>query len=300
MQNLNPIKPPFYKLKKFYIPLVLFIALFVILISLAHRPLELVLWQEEYFEKEQAMLQEYNHIYWNKYFHSIDKQEFIDFRQTHNIESKYKELRKELLKYMYNFEFDFKIAKILNLERVYWHTLIVKGDMYQNAMAAIFIAFEHDFKQLDDKDVKEMLFVLDEYYNFALKINALNKNGYAALQALMNQTIKTSYFTTLWVLLGNKKSCSFINTDEIVSKISTLKENIAQFMYNTSDKELNEEIKRFFKQTFVQADEKLVVTFRETLKKDIKQREFEDDDNSIELIKKVRNNECVMKRVSLR
>ena len=295
MQNLNPIKPPFYKLKKFYIPLVLFIALFIILASLAHRPLEALWWFK--FDNEESVLNDKVIFPWLDF---EDKQGFIDFYQTHNIESEFKELRKELLEYMYNFEFDFKIAKILNLERVYWHTLIVKGDMYQNAMAAIFIAFEHDFKQLDDKDVKEMLFVLDEYYNFALKINALNKNGYAALQALMNQTIKTSYFTTLWVLLGNKKSCSFINTDEIVSKISTLKENIAQFMYNTSDKEPNEEIKRFFKQTFVQADEKLVVTFRETLKKDIKQREFEDDDNSIELIKKVRNNECVMKRVSLR
>ena len=46
MQNLNPIKPPFYKLKKIYIPLVLFIALFVILISLAHRPLEALWWSK--------------------------------------------------------------------------------------------------------------------------------------------------------------------------------------------------------------------------------------------------------------
>ena len=231
MQNLNPIKPPFYKLKKFYIPFVLFIALFVILISLAHRPLELVLWQEEYFEKEQAMLQEYNHIYWNKYFHSIDKQEFIDFRQTHNIESEFKELRKELLKYMYNFEFDFKIAKILNLEQFYFQALNSKVKIYSDIM-------DVDLHYLggNEQIINDALNFMKNYEIFLENINKINDDDTSYFQ----RAIVTNWYFILinasfWNLVPKEQTCFIDYRKEILSKLNMIQNNIYK-LYDAIDK----------------------------------------------------------------
>ncbi|MCV3386845.1 hypothetical protein L8U34_08430, partial [Campylobacter lari] len=58
------MKKPFYKLKRFYIPCGLLIA-FVIFISLAYRPLELIFWDKYYYEKENQIRKEISKLFWS-------------------------------------------------------------------------------------------------------------------------------------------------------------------------------------------------------------------------------------------
>ncbi|HEG8241123.1 TPA: hypothetical protein SF019_001919, partial [Campylobacter coli] len=57
------MKKPFYKLKRFYIPCGLLIAL-IIFISLAYRPLELIFWDKYYYEKENQIRKDISKLFW--------------------------------------------------------------------------------------------------------------------------------------------------------------------------------------------------------------------------------------------
>ncbi|WP_251823612.1 hypothetical protein [Campylobacter jejuni] len=58
------MKKPFYKLKRFYIPCGLLIAL-IIFISLAYRPLELIFWDKYNHEKENQIRKEISKLFWS-------------------------------------------------------------------------------------------------------------------------------------------------------------------------------------------------------------------------------------------
>ncbi|EAL9627458.1 hypothetical protein D0Q74_08785, partial [Campylobacter coli] len=95
---------PFYKLKRFYIPCGVLIAL-IIFISLTYhflqRPLELIFWDRYYHEKE---YQNAKDMY--KLFKS-NEEEFKKVFKEQNLNEELKTNQKELLNYMHNFKKDF-------------------------------------------------------------------------------------------------------------------------------------------------------------------------------------------------
>ncbi|MCW0186479.1 hypothetical protein OJP00_07900 [Campylobacter lari] len=106
------MKKPFYKLKRFYIPCGLLIA-FIIFISLAYRPLELIFWDKYYYEKENQIRKEISKLFWS------NEEEFKKVFVEQNLNQELKLNQKELLNYMHHFKKDFKFMQILGLDNAY-------------------------------------------------------------------------------------------------------------------------------------------------------------------------------------
>ncbi|HEC2384647.1 TPA: hypothetical protein R2A42_001767, partial [Campylobacter jejuni] len=83
------MKKPFYKLKRFYIPCGLLIAL-IIFISLAYRPLELIFWDKYYYEKENQIRKEISKLFWS------NEEEFKKVFVEQNLNQELKLNQKEL------------------------------------------------------------------------------------------------------------------------------------------------------------------------------------------------------------
>ncbi|EGY4986893.1 hypothetical protein JIP30_001557, partial [Campylobacter jejuni] len=118
---------PFYKLKRFYIPCGVLIAL-IIFTSLAyhflHRPLELIFWNRYYYEKENQIRKDISKLFWN------NEEEFKKVFKEQNLNQELKTNQKELLNYMHHFKRDFNFMQILGLDNAYLKALRDKTSIF--------------------------------------------------------------------------------------------------------------------------------------------------------------------------
>ncbi|AJC90874.1 hypothetical protein [Campylobacter subantarcticus] len=160
------MKKPFYKLKRFYIPCGLLIA-FVIFISLAYRPLELIFWDKYNHEKE---YQNAKDIY--KLFKS-NEEEFKKVFVEQNLNQELKLNQKELLNYMHNFKKDFKFMQILGLDNAYLVALKNKDVLFGLQMQNNLNYFYFISNSTDLKEINNYLNVVDEFLVFMSEIEKL-------------------------------------------------------------------------------------------------------------------------------
>ncbi|EGM0268452.1 hypothetical protein ILY97_001765, partial [Campylobacter coli] len=161
---------PFYKLKRFYIPCGVLIAL-IIFISLTYhflqRPLELIFWDRYYHEKE---YQNAKDMY--KLFKS-NEEEFKKVFKEQNLNEELKTNQKELLNYMHNFKKDFKFMQILGLDNAYLIALknkdVLFGLQMQNNLDYFYLASN----STDLEEINNYLNVADELLVFMSEIEKL-------------------------------------------------------------------------------------------------------------------------------
>ncbi|EIB8550185.1 hypothetical protein K9M27_001878, partial [Campylobacter coli] len=162
---------PFYKLKRFYIPCGVLIAL-IIFTSLTYhflqRPLELIFWDRYYHEKE---YQNAKDIY--KLFKS-NEEEFKKVFVEQNLNQELKLNQKELLNYMHNFKKDFKFMQILGLDNAYLIALKIKDVLFglqmQNNLNYFYLASN---STTNLKEINNYLNVADELLVFMSEIEKL-------------------------------------------------------------------------------------------------------------------------------
>ncbi|HEG8269256.1 TPA: hypothetical protein SF048_001845, partial [Campylobacter jejuni] len=162
---------PFYKLKRFYIPCGVLVAL-IIFTSLTyhflHRPLELIFWDRYYHEKE---YQNAKDMY--KLFKS-NEEEFKKVFKEQNLNEELKTNQKELLNYMHNFKKDFKFMQILGLDNAYLVALknkdVLFGLQMQNNLNYFYLASN---STTNLKEINNYLNVADELLVFMSEIEKL-------------------------------------------------------------------------------------------------------------------------------
>ncbi|MEQ4367029.1 hypothetical protein ABNP38_09265, partial [Campylobacter jejuni] len=160
-----------YKLKRFYIPCGVLIAL-IIFTSLTYhflqRPLELIFWDRYYHEKE---YQNAKDIY--KLFKS-NEEEFKKVFVEQNLNQELKLNQKELLNYMHNFKKDFKFMQILGLDNAYLVALknkdVLFGLQMQNNLNYFYLASN---STTNLKEINNYLNVADELLVFMSEIEKL-------------------------------------------------------------------------------------------------------------------------------
>ncbi|ECK2571847.1 hypothetical protein FQX21_09535, partial [Campylobacter jejuni] len=161
------MKKPFYKLKRFYIPCGLLIAL-IIFISLAYRPLELIFWDKYNHEKENQIRKETSKLFWS------NEEEFKKVFVEQNLNQELKLNQKELLNYMHNFKKDFKFMQILGLDNAYLVALknkdVLFGLQMQNNLNYFYLASN---STTNLKEINNYLNVADELLVFMSEIEKL-------------------------------------------------------------------------------------------------------------------------------
>ncbi|AJC84789.1 hypothetical protein CPEL_0971 [Campylobacter peloridis LMG 23910] len=161
------MKKPFYKLKKFYIPCGLLIAL-IIFISLAYHPLELIFWDKYYYEKENQIRKEISKLFWS------NEEEFKKVFVGQNLNQELKLNQKELLNYMHNFKKDFKFMQILGLDNAYLVALKNKDVLFTLQMQNSLNYFYFISNSTDLKEINNYLNVADELLVFMSEIEKLS------------------------------------------------------------------------------------------------------------------------------
>ncbi|HFW6705060.1 TPA: hypothetical protein ACICM4_001735 [Campylobacter jejuni] len=160
------MKKPFYKLKRFYMPCGLLIAL-IIFISLAYRPLELIFWDKYYYEKENQIRKEISKLFWS------NEEEFKKVFVEQNLNQELKLNQKELLNYMHNFKKDFNFMQILGLDNAYLIALknkdVLFGLQMQNNLDYFYLASN----STDLEEINNYLNVADELLVFMSEIEKL-------------------------------------------------------------------------------------------------------------------------------
>ncbi|ELT2498305.1 hypothetical protein R7576_001845, partial [Campylobacter jejuni] len=165
------MKKPFYKLKRFYIPCGVLIAL-IIFISLTYhflqRPLELIFWDRYYYEKE---YQNAKDMY--KLFKS-NEEEFKKVFKEQNLNEELKTNQKELLNYMHHFKRDSNFMQILGLDNAYLVALknkdVLFGLQMQNNLNYFYLASN---STTNLKEINNYLNVADELLVFMSEIEKL-------------------------------------------------------------------------------------------------------------------------------
>ncbi|ECQ1436291.1 hypothetical protein FYZ00_09020, partial [Campylobacter jejuni] len=161
------MKKPFYKLKRFYIPCGLLIA-FVIFISLAYRPLELIFWDKYNHEKEYQNAKDTYKLF------KSNEEEFKKVFVEQNLNQELKLNQKELLNYMHNFKKDFKFMQILGLDNAYLVALknkdVLFGLQMQNNLNYFYLASN---STTNLKEINNYLNVADELLVFMSEIEKL-------------------------------------------------------------------------------------------------------------------------------
>ncbi|EAM0289989.1 hypothetical protein D1923_09260 [Campylobacter jejuni] len=194
---------PFYKLKRFYIPCGVLIAL-IIFISLTYhflqRPLELIFWDRYYHEKE---YQNAKDIY--KLFKS-NEEEFKKVFVEQNLNQELKLNQKELLNYMHNFKKDFKFMQILGLDNAYLIALknkdVLFGLQMQNNLDYFYLA-SNSTTNLDE--MNNFISIIDKYIIFINKIDTLPDT-----YALMKIAFNADYFLFNLVPFASSLDKNFI------------------------------------------------------------------------------------------
>ncbi|EJD5860819.1 hypothetical protein M2L03_001765 [Campylobacter jejuni] len=158
---------PFYKLKRFYIPCGVLIAL-IIFISLAYRPLELIFWDRYYHEKEYQNAKDTYKLF------KSNEEEFKKVFVEQNLNQELKLNQKELLNYMHNFKKDFKFMQILGLDNAYLVALknkdVLFGLQMQNNLNYFYLASN---STTNLKEINNYLNVADELLVFMSEIEKL-------------------------------------------------------------------------------------------------------------------------------
>ncbi|HFP7511472.1 hypothetical protein [Campylobacter jejuni] len=173
------MKKPFYKLKRFYIPCGLLIA-FVIFISLAYRPLELIFWDKYYYEKENQIRKETSKLFWS------NEEEFKKVFVEQNLNQELKLNQKELLNYMHNFKKDFKFMQILGLGNAYLVALRNKVSIFGRKSETnlnYFYLASNSTTNLNE--MNNFISIMDRYIIFINKIDAL-PDTYALMKIAFN------------------------------------------------------------------------------------------------------------------
>ncbi|EAL0272086.1 hypothetical protein BVH42_08030 [Campylobacter lari] len=160
------MKKPFYKLKRFYIPCGLLIAL-IIFISLAYRPLGLIFWDRYYYEKENRIGKEISKLFWS------NEEEFKKVFVEQNLNQELKLNQKKLLNYMHNFKKDFKFMQILGLDNAYLVALRNKDVLFTLQMQNNLNYFYFISNSTDLKEINNYLNVADEFLVFMSEIEKL-------------------------------------------------------------------------------------------------------------------------------
>ncbi|EFR9241089.1 hypothetical protein H0436_001902, partial [Campylobacter coli] len=162
---------PFYKLKRFYMPCGLLIAL-IIFISLTYhflqRPLELIFWDRYYHEKEYQNAKDTYKLF------KSNEEEFKKVFVEQNLNQELKLNQKELLNYMHNFKKDFKFMQILGLDNAYLVALknkdVLFGLQMQNNLNYFYLASN---STTNLKEINNYLNVADELLVFMSEIEKL-------------------------------------------------------------------------------------------------------------------------------
>ncbi|TXE84173.1 hypothetical protein FPD46_01375 [Campylobacter peloridis] len=173
------MKKPFYKLKRFYIPCGLLIAL-IIFISLAYRPLELIFWDKYYYEKENQIRKETSKLFWS------NEEEFKKVFVEQNLNQELKLNQKELLNYMHNFKKDFKFMQILGLDNAYLVALRNKVSIFGRKSETnlnYFYLASNSTTNLNE--MNNFISIMDRYIIFINKIDAL-PDTYALMKIAFN------------------------------------------------------------------------------------------------------------------
>ncbi|HDZ5200776.1 TPA: hypothetical protein RTH93_001689, partial [Campylobacter jejuni] len=161
------MKKPFYKLKRFYMPCGLLIAL-IIFISLAYRPLELIFWDKYNHEKEYQNAKDTYKLF------KSNEEEFKKVFVEQNLNQELKLNQKELLNYMHNFKKDFKFMQILGLDNAYLVALknkdVLFGLQMQNNLNYFYLASN---STTNLKEINNYLNVADELLVFMSEIEKL-------------------------------------------------------------------------------------------------------------------------------
>ncbi|HEF8542957.1 TPA: hypothetical protein SBF41_001738, partial [Campylobacter jejuni] len=173
------MKKPFYKLKRFYIPCGLLIAL-IIFISLAYRPLELIFWDKYYYEKENQIRKDISKLFWS------NEEEFKKVFVEQNLNQELKLNQKELLNYMHNFKKDFKFMQILGLDNTYLVALRNKVSIFGRKSETnlnYFYLASNSTTNLNE--MNNFISIMDRYIIFINKIDAL-PDTYALMKIAFN------------------------------------------------------------------------------------------------------------------
>ncbi|EMS9508453.1 hypothetical protein WL325_001864 [Campylobacter jejuni] len=164
------MKKPFYKLKRFYIPCGVLIAL-IIFISLTYhflqRPLELIFWDRYYHEKE---YQNAKDMY--KLFKS-NEEEFKKVFKEQNLNEELKTNQKELLNYMHHFKRDSNFMQILGLDNAYLKALRDKTSIFGRKSENNLDYFYLASNSTDLEEINNYLNVADELLVFMSEIEKL-------------------------------------------------------------------------------------------------------------------------------
>ncbi|EJB9761944.1 hypothetical protein MXI31_001725 [Campylobacter jejuni] len=160
------MKKPFYKLKRFYMPCGLLIAL-IIFISLAYRPLELIFWDKYNHEKEYQNAKDTYKLF------KSNEEEFKKVFVEQNLNQELKLNQKELLNYMHNLKKDFKFMQILGLDNAYLVALKNKDVLFTLQMQNNLNYFYFISNNTDLKEINNYLNVADELLVFMSEIEKL-------------------------------------------------------------------------------------------------------------------------------
>ncbi|HEG2479910.1 TPA: hypothetical protein SCU18_001908 [Campylobacter coli] len=177
------MKKPFYKLKRFYIPCGVLIAL-IIFTSLAYhflqRPLELIFWDRYYYEKENQIRKDISKLFWN------NEEEFKKVFKEQNLNQELKTNQKELLNYMHHFKRDFNFMQILGLDNAYLKALRDKTSIFgrksENNLNYFYLA-SNSTTNLDE--MNNFISIIDKYIIFINKIDTL-PDTYALMKIAFN------------------------------------------------------------------------------------------------------------------
>ncbi|EAK9891627.1 hypothetical protein YZ27_08050 [Campylobacter lari] len=167
------------KLKRFYIPCGLLIAL-IIFISLAYRPLELIFWDKYYYEKENQIRKETSKLFWS------NEEEFKKVFVEQNLNQELKLNQKELLNYMHNFKKDFKFMQILGLDNAYLVALRNKVSIFGRKSETnlnYFYLASNSTTNLNE--MNNFISIMNRYIIFINKIDAL-PDTYALMKIAFN------------------------------------------------------------------------------------------------------------------
>ncbi|HFP7711020.1 TPA: hypothetical protein ACHDP3_001837, partial [Campylobacter jejuni] len=153
---------------------------FVIFISLAYRPLELIFWDKYYYEKENQIRKETSKLFWS------NEEEFKKVFVEQNLNQELKLNQKELLNYMHNFKKDFKFMQILGLDNAYLVALRNKVSIFGRKSETnlnYFYLASNSTTNLNE--MNNFISIMDRYIIFINKIDAL-PDTYALMKIAFN------------------------------------------------------------------------------------------------------------------
>ncbi|MCV3552482.1 hypothetical protein L8X40_08230, partial [Campylobacter sp. CNRCH_2013_0855] len=153
---------------------------FIIFISLAYRPLELIFWDRYYYEKENQIRKEISKLFWS------NEEEFKKVFVEQNLNQELKLNQKELLNYMHNFKKDFKFMQILGLDNAYLVALRNKVSIFGRKSETnlnYFYLASNSTTNLNE--MNNFISIMDRYIIFINKIDAL-PDTYALMKIAFN------------------------------------------------------------------------------------------------------------------